>query len=73
MSTYQKFDNEEEIKIDVVQGENAPINIILRNPSNEDIKYKLDLLQTVNGKDLRSEVDVYFLLLDHKPTKVIRG
>ncbi len=62
MSTYQKFDNEEEIKIDVVQSEHSPINIILRNPSNEDIKYKLDLLQIVHGKDLRSEVNLYFII-----------
>ena len=60
MSKFKHVKLEEEVKIDV-ENKNSSIqsgivNIILRNPKNEDIKYNLNTKEILNANDLVKEV-----------------
>ena len=65
MSKFQRFDNEEEIKIELDEVKDVKsdkdklkdiLNITLRNPMNEDIKFPLDIKQIISVKELRTNV-----------------
>jgi hypothetical protein len=63
MAKFSKL-QEEEIKIDIqdtydeniIDSHNSLINIVLRNPKNEDLKYLMDLKKIFTIKDLKREV-----------------
>ena len=56
----------EEVVIDINQNTNNQsdlIDIIFRNPNNEDLKYKLDNSKVISVEDLRHEVSIYIIKL----------
>ena len=58
MSKFQKFKDDEEISIDVDNSKDA-LNIILRNPKNEDVKYTLNQGRIKLVKEMRNEVRLF--------------
>ena len=83
MSKFQRLDNEEEIKIDIDEVNDVKkdkdklkdiLNIILRNPMNEDIKFPLDIKQIISVKELRTNVYktliIIYKILDNQCLKI---
>lgn len=57
MTTFQKLEEENEIKIDMVeQSFSIGINIILRNVQYQDVNYSLNKSKIMKVKDLRLDV-----------------
>ncbi len=74
MSKFQKFNDDEEIAIDVVNSKDA-LNIILRNPKNEDIKYTLNQGRIKLVKEMRNEVRLYkfyYLLIQIQISNILK-
>jgi hypothetical protein len=55
---FEKFSDEEEVAIEIEDHSKGTgsLNIVLRNPKNEDIKYSFDQNKIKSVKEMRKEV-----------------